>query len=1277
MTTGRRTGFADVSYNQVWEQVVGPLTVTTEHNSSASGDAGRFASLVPQLAVEMAAQPGNHHQQIDGSMLSADISGFTALSEKLAGKGKAGAEEITQLINICFTELIDAAYAYGGEVIKFGGDALLVLFRGDDHLTRVAAAGLDMQDALHSSPAAKKAKLTMTVGAAEGPFEAFLVGDQHRELILSGPNASHVIHLEGEADKGDTVVSTGIADALPDALRVREHAGGWVISGQVDQEKTGPAERSTDGASLDGLVPAAVEAHFEGFAELGGEHRIVSVAFLSVTGVDEHLEDHGTAQTRDALAELIDAVSLACDEFGVTPLHTDIAPNGLKFILCAGAPFTRGNTSEAILEASLRITKFSTPFTLKVGVQRGRAFAGFLGSPFRRTYTLMGDAVNTAARMLGKAANRDVVAVNEVLADTRTIYASEEIEPFLVKGKTEPMHASYVFGTTDWVQRQAPAAPLIGRDTELAALFEALESGGRAVQLVGPAGSGKTRLLDEFRAEASRRMIHRIEAHCSPYSASTPYALLEIVLRRTAEIEANADSITAGELLYKAVRHHEPDLLPMLPILAIPAGADVEPTEEASAIDAKFLRDRIHDVSARFVRSVLDENVIFILEDVQWIDDASADFLEFALTHRTSDRWTALVSFREDGNWSADSEASDRTIIRLDPLANDDVRELVIEASTTDLPDTVLDRIVPQALGNPLFALELTKAIESSDNEDIPDSVEQLVATRLDALNADERHILRVASVFGTHFDRSDLDAVIDTEAVDLSGLGEFLGDAGRQRFEFNNALFRDVAYEGLPFEHRKRLHLRVGERLESIHTDPNTISSLLASHFSMAGEHQKTWPYGVHAGDKAAAQAANVEAAASYELALDAGKRLRMRTPEMSRVALALGDAEARVGRLDRSEQAYTLARKTTAELSERLRAMLRIGGLREQQGRLSQAASWYSRVERTLREETSPGDQLAVWSDMHHRRSGVHHRNGDQQACIDEARKALGAAEDIDDVEAMAEALQRLHLATIYLGRPDRIGYGPSALRLFERLGRAERQSAVHNNLGIEHYFNARWDEAVAAYRAAVTSGLRAGSVIDGLLGNLNAGEILSDQGHWDEALEILRDTRRNWDGGRYPTGLAYAQLFIGVTHSRMGQLAEAERYLLLAEQGGEALKLKDLQLTARLRRAEAVLGSGTDIVSDIAKMNVDHPETMQQLGNLERRVRCTAFATRGEFSAVQDEMLQAVEDTSGYERGLHLRILQTYGRGETSAWEIEANAIFEDLGVVRLRPLPDVSA
>ena len=403
-----------------------------------------LAAFVPRLAVELGRGAVPSWTSVEGSMLSADISGFTALSEKLAGKGKAGAEEITSLINTCFTALIDSAYSYGGEVIKFGGDALLILFRGDHHERRAADAGLLMQRALHSSPAAKRANLTMTVGIAAGPFDVFLVGSGYRELLITGPRATEVIRLEGEAAKGDTLVDPLIASQLPDSMKLREEHGGWVVTGSTGDEPSGPSERDLGDDDLSPYVPTAVVEQLAAFSGTGGEHRLVTVGFLMVVGVGELLERQGPDAVAEAFHRLVDDVDRIGVTFGVTPLHTDIAPDGIKFVLCAGAPVNPGDTSDALLHASLQLAAVDSPFVLRQGVQTGRVFAGFLGSEFRRTYTLMGDPVNTAARMLGKAGDRDVVAVASVVQGTRTVFVTEELEPFLVKGKSEPIVAHKV-----------------------------------------------------------------------------------------------------------------------------------------------------------------------------------------------------------------------------------------------------------------------------------------------------------------------------------------------------------------------------------------------------------------------------------------------------------------------------------------------------------------------------------------------------------------------------------------------------------------------------------------------------------------------------------------------------------------------------------------------------------------------------------------------------------------------------------------------------------------
>ena len=126
-----------------------------------------LAAFVPRLASELAGRGSTELHIGRGIHAVGRHLGFTALSERLAGKGKAGAEEITELVNKCFTALINAAYDFGGEVLKFGGDAMFVLFRGRRPRRRAVDGGLAMQRALHSSSAARRAKLTMTVGVSK------------------------------------------------------------------------------------------------------------------------------------------------------------------------------------------------------------------------------------------------------------------------------------------------------------------------------------------------------------------------------------------------------------------------------------------------------------------------------------------------------------------------------------------------------------------------------------------------------------------------------------------------------------------------------------------------------------------------------------------------------------------------------------------------------------------------------------------------------------------------------------------------------------------------------------------------------------------------------------------------------------------------------------------------------------------------------------------------------------------------------------------------------
>ncbi len=199
--------------------------------------------------------------------------------------------------------------------------------------------------------------------------------------------------------------------------------------------------------------------------EVEPEHRPATVAFVQYHGIDDVIEVEGAEEAAQRLDSLIRTVQEAVDERSVTFLATDIADNGGKIILTAGVPTTTGGDEEEMLLALRQVTSSRPALPISVGVSGGRVFAGEIGTPYRRAYTVMGDTVNLAARLMARAPAGEIYATTEVVAGSRTTFVVGQLEPFLVKGKKLPIDAVSVGdpkGTKS--QREAGGLPLIGRD---------------------------------------------------------------------------------------------------------------------------------------------------------------------------------------------------------------------------------------------------------------------------------------------------------------------------------------------------------------------------------------------------------------------------------------------------------------------------------------------------------------------------------------------------------------------------------------------------------------------------------------------------------------------------------------------------------------------------------------------------------------------------------------------------------------------------------------------
>src|SRR6476659_2758525 len=205
------------------------MTPMSDQERAESTGSAELVSFVPRLTLEwLRDEPDTWWREVDGTLAFVDISGFTAMSERLSSLGRAGAEEVTEIMNATFAALLAVAYAQGGGLLKFGGDALLLLYAGDDHAARAARAAFEMRRTLRAigrpKTSAGAIQLKMHAGLHSGRFQFFLVGSSHRELLIAGPAASRTVEMEAVSKAGEILVSTETGSVL-DADTVAEEKG--------------------------------------------------------------------------------------------------------------------------------------------------------------------------------------------------------------------------------------------------------------------------------------------------------------------------------------------------------------------------------------------------------------------------------------------------------------------------------------------------------------------------------------------------------------------------------------------------------------------------------------------------------------------------------------------------------------------------------------------------------------------------------------------------------------------------------------------------------------------------------------------------------------------------------------------------------------------------------------------------------------------------------------------------------------------------------------------
>jgi predicted ATPase/class 3 adenylate cyclase len=1098
-----------------------------------------------------------------GSALFADISGFTPLTEALARElgPQRGAEEISRHLNLVYDALIDELDRYSGSVTGFSGDAITCWFDGDSGL-RATACALAMQQAMSrfatvTLPSGDCIALAMKAAVATGTVRRFLVGDPQIQLIdvLAGAILDHLAAAEHHAQKGEVVLDPAAAASLGDAAQV----AAWRDDGDSGQRfgvlggLTQPVEPSPwpplpsdalgDDQVRPWLLPSIYERLRSGQGEFLAELRPAVALFMRFAGIDYDADPQAHAK----LDGFIRRVQHILARYDGTLLQLTIGDKGSYLYAAFGAPLA--HEDDAVRAASAALELGALPATLafiggvQIGVSQGRMRTGAYGGAMRRTYGVLGDDVNLAARLMQAAASGQILVSKAAHQAAANAFVWESLPDMRVKGKAEPVS---VFRLIEQRERRpihlhGPqyALPMVGREEQLALVEQkmarALQGRGQIVAIAGEAGIGKSRLAAEAIRIARERGMTVYEGECESYGTNTSYLVWRSVWRGFFGLAAGWSPDQQVGAIAAHLARIEPGLASRLPLLSAVLNLPIDDNDLTRAFDAKLRKTSLEALLVDCVRAASREAPLLIaLEDCHWLDPLSQDLLEvigraiadapvlLVMAYRPpeSDRQQALrVSrlphFTEIPLTSFTPQEAERLIrLKLDRIFGSQAA-----------PRAVVERLTARAEGNPFYIEELLnylqdRGVDPQDNDalerlDLPTSLHSLILARVDQLSENQKTTLRVASVIGRLFKAAILwgsyPQVGDPQRVKadldiLSRLELTLIDAEPElTYLFKHIVTQEVTYESLPFATRAMLHEQIAAYLERTYQHEQAqYLDLLAFHYDRSTNEAKKRVYLLKAGEAAQAGYANAAAIDYYRRVLPL-----LPVEAQGPVRLKLGQVLELVGNWNGALEAYRQALELAEQRADRraqAQCQTAIGELYRKRGQYDDAGLWLERAQAGCE---AIGDEAGVGQALHYAGS-VAAQRGDYPTAKALYQQSLTIRRALDDKPHIASLLSNLGIVARSQGNyPAARSLHEEGLAIRRQLGDRRAIAVSLNNLGNVALDQQDYVEARACLEEALTLQREVGDkqYIAHSLNNL--GNVVRAQGDFAAARALYRES------------------------------------------------------------------------------------------------------------------------------------------------------------------------
>ena len=873
-------------------------------------------------------------------------------------------------------------------------------------------------------------------------------------------------------------------------------------------------------------------------SSIEGERKLVTVLFADVanyTALSEKLDPEEVHQIMDG-----------CFKILMDEIHrhegtiNQFTGDGIMALF--GAPLSHEDHAQGACYAALSIQKaldtysdkinqdYDLDFKMRIGLNSGTVVVASIGDDLRMDYTAVGDTTNLAARMESKAEPGGILlseATHKLVKDFFEFYPLGKVE---VKGKDKSQEAYKLIKAGEIETRiEASVAKgltkFVGRKNSMSALTEPFErmlsDSGQVVGIVGEAGVGKSRFLLEFINQLPQGKYTYLEGRCLHYGSEMIYLPVIEILRSYFEIKEGDQEIVIKDKLKGKIEQLDQRLSVSIPPIQELLSVTVD-DEKYLQLDPGQKKTRIFEaIRDLFLRESEQKPLVLAIEDLHWIDKTSEDCISYLIDWLANARILLILLYRLEYNhsWGSKSYYTKIGLTQLSSVSSLQLVQAILEGGEVvpELKELVLSR----SGNNPLFVEELIHSLRengtiqkknhqylltlNASDIHVPDTIQGIIAARIDRIEENLKRVIQVASVIGREFAFRILQTImgmreeLKSHLLNLQGL-EFISQKRlfpELEYVFKHALTQEVAYNSLLQKHKKEIHKNIGNAIEDLY--PSRLEEfyeLLAYHFEQAEIHDKAIHYLIRAANRARAIYANYEAIAFYRRATKqlslfprkAGGQYEEWQKTAAQIYESLAETLELTGQHSEALDTYEIALINISRDDSIWRAHLyrKTGNVWREQRGYEEAQRTYDLAEISLGKETTGLAQewWQAWIEIQTDRMWLHYWQANFHQIAEIAEKARPAVEQYGTPDLRSRFFQGLVIMAQrrdrYVISEETMAYAHAALESIRKSGKLNTIALAQFALGFNHLWRGELHEAEEYLQTALELADRIGDVV-----------------------------------------------------------------------------------------------------------------------------------------------------------------------------------------------------